>query len=85
MRGESMAVAPEHEPVAALWHDLGCCGQGLDGPAPLAWQEMRAMAELMRLELPPICWETVRAMSIAYISGWRDRRPLSVPPVERDA
>lgn len=78
-------MAEPPDPLVSQWEALGLCGQGADGPTPLEWREMQAMADLMRLDLPPICWETLRAMSVAYITGWRDRRPLSIPPLERDA
>lgn len=82
MQGATLAVRPL-DPLVDHWEALGLFQTTFDGPAAFSWTEMQAMRDLSRLDLPPICWETLRCMSVAYTEGWRDRRPLSKPPVER--
>lgn len=65
--------------------DLGFAAPaGMGGWMTLPFTELHAYGQATGRLSTPWEYETVRAMSQAYISGLVDRHPLSIPPMERD-
>lgn len=75
---------PIAETTHEYWSEAGFCHAGADGAlSPLAWQELKAFGELSAGARCAMFWETVRAMSQAYVNGLNDKSPLSIPPILR--
>jgi hypothetical protein len=81
-----MPEPPDNETLPEVWAEAGFFSFRVDGtPAPLSWSELQAFAAMSGVNLPPILWRTVRAMSAAYVAALNDDNPLSIRPSERNA
>lgn len=75
---------PPTETVHELWQEAGISGRSFDGsPLPLSWSEIDAYRRMTESPRPAIVWQTIRAMSEAYVTGLNDTRPLSIAPMDR--
>lgn len=50
-------------------------GQGLSGPLPISYQELKAYCDLMDEELSPLEVQTIRLMDTTYINEVNKRMP----------
>lgn len=55
----------------------------MGGWIPLPWAELKAFGDATGRLSDPWEYETVSAMSAAYVAGLADTGLLSIPPVER--
>lgn len=65
---------------------MGCAAPaGMGGWMPLPFAELRAYGEATGRLSTPWEYETIRAMSEAYVVGLVEgREPMSIMPMERD-
>lgn len=69
------------EYIVSYWQDLGLCGAGAMGAAPLSASEIDAWARLGAVELEPWEFNTLRQMSQHYISSLHESEsPDALPP-----
>lgn len=79
--GVDLPEIPPAERLAEVWNELGRAG--VEGA--FTWAEMKAYADLSRVDLSPGESRVLRAMSEAYVEGMADTNPLSIAPMEREA
>jgi hypothetical protein len=79
--GEPLMPPVDAEYIVSYWQDLGLCGAGAMGAAPLSASEIDAWARLGAVELEPWEFNTLRQMSQHYISSLHESEsPDALPP-----
>lgn len=65
--------------IVDMWHECGTCGQGMSGPVPLTWSEIKAWKDLSGINISHYELSSIRKLSIEYVGFYFEAQAKDCP------